>query len=184
MLTSTLPLHPPCCSYTCCITCPPPPHTHTRCPVALCHTLHTELPVPALTVCLSPHTPNTHTVSLPAVHVSTQTPNTHRNKDFATLASVDYLSDPSHCPSHPPHHGPTRSLLLAEGKHPDDYTPTFFIEAAGTCTAVSVVGGLLLGLGSLLLVQKRPHACVGAAVGLQVRGEVWLRGWGMGWLRA
>jgi hypothetical protein len=83
---------------------------------------------------------------------------------------VDYLSDPSHCPVRPPHKGPTRHLLLAEGKEAGDYSPTFFIEAAGTCTAVSVVGGLLLGLGSLLLVQKRPHACVGAAVGLQVGG--------------
>jgi hypothetical protein len=96
----------------------------------------------------------------------------NRNKDFATLASVDYLSDPSHCPassSSSGNRGPTRHLLLAEGQDPDDYTPTFFIEAAGACTAISVVGGLLLGLGSLMLVQKRPHACVGAAVGLQVR---------------
>lgn len=94
----------------------------------------------------------------------------HRNKDFATLASVDYLSDPSHCPasSSSSNSGPTRHLLLEDGQDPDDYTPTFFIEAAGACTAISVVGGLLLGLGSLMLVQKRPHACVGAAVGLQV----------------
>lgn len=92
----------------------------------------------------------------------------HRNKDFATLASVDYLSDPKHCPITPPHKGPTRHLLLLDGEDPEDYTPTFFLEAAGVCTAISVVGGLLLGLGSLMLVQKRPHACVGAAVGLQV----------------
>jgi len=91
----------------------------------------------------------------------------HRNKDFATLASVDYLSDLSHCPVSPKG-GPTRRLLLSEGQDPDDYTPTFFLEAAGACTAISVVGGLLLGLASLLLVQKKPHACVGAAVGLQV----------------
>ena len=103
-----------------------------------------------------------------------------RNKDFATLASVDYLSDPSHCPARPPHQGPTRSLLLAEGDDPDQYTPTFFLEAAGVCTAISVVGGLLLGLGSLLLVQKRPHGCVGAAVGLQVRVWWCLFVWGGG----
>lgn len=110
-------------------------------------------------------------------------PEKNRNKDFATLASVDYLSDPSHCPVSPPNSsGPTRHLLLAEGQDPDDYTPTFFLEAAGACTAISVVGGLLLGLGSLVLVQKRPHACVGAAVGLQVnRVCVTNRGCWLGW---
>jgi hypothetical protein len=67
-----------------------------------------------------------------------------------------------------------RGLLASEHDAGKDYTPTFFLEAAGSCAALSVAGGLALGLASLALVRRHPHTCVGAAVGLQVRGRV---GW-------
>ncbi|WIA40658.1 hypothetical protein OEZ86_004364 [Tetradesmus obliquus] len=86
---------------------------------------------------------------------------THRNKDFSRLISSDYLADPGHCPVGP---SPTRRLLGSE----DDFQPKLFLEAAGLCTGVSIAGGLLLGLLALYLIKSKPHAMVGAAVGLQV----------------
>lgn len=85
----------------------------------------------------------------------------HRNKAFATLAGVDYLSDPSHCPVGG---GPSRRLLSDE----QDFKPTFFLHALGICTGVSLLGGLALGLSALLLVRAHPHAMVGGAVVLQI----------------
>eukprot|EP00879_Flechtneria_rotunda_P010708 GHRR01011190.1.p1 GENE.GHRR01011190.1~~GHRR01011190.1.p1 ORF type:complete len:492 (+),score=143.83 GHRR01011190.1:253-1728(+) len=88
---------------------------------------------------------------------------THRNKDFSVLASADYLSDPAHCPVIPA--GRTRSLLANDD---EDFKPTYFLEAAGLCTGVSIVGGLLIGLLALYLIRSKPHAMVGASVAMQV----------------
>jgi hypothetical protein len=88
---------------------------------------------------------------------------THRNRDFSTLISADYLSDPSHCPSSV---GPSRRLLTSDDD--EDFNPTYFMEAVGLASGVSVLGGILLGLLSLYLYRSKPHAMVGVSVGLQV----------------
>eukprot|EP00775_Hariotina_reticulata_P001350 gene1350-1691_t len=86
----------------------------------------------------------------------------HRNPDFGTLISQDYLSNPAHCPAHAA--GPSRHLL---GKH-DDFKPTYFLETAGLCTGISILGGLLVGLTGLYTIRNKPHLAVGLAVALQV----------------
>eukprot|EP00878_Enallax_costatus_P004589 GHUV01004830.1.p1 GENE.GHUV01004830.1~~GHUV01004830.1.p1 ORF type:complete len:294 (+),score=61.50 GHUV01004830.1:200-1081(+) len=86
----------------------------------------------------------------------------HRNKDFSTLISPDYLKDPDHCPTG---HGPSRHLLQSDD---DDYNPTYFMEAMGVASGVSIVGGILLGLLALYLYRSKPHTMVGVSVGLQV----------------
>jgi hypothetical protein len=86
-----------------------------------------------------------------------------RNPDFGTLISQDYLSDPAHCPAHAA--GPSRHLL---GKD-DDFKPTYFLETAGLCTGISILGGLLVGLAGLYTIRNKPHLAVGLAVALQVR---------------
>lgn len=86
----------------------------------------------------------------------------HRNPDFADLISPAYLKDPKHCPAVGPH---GRRLLRDDG---DDVTPTFFLQAAGLCTGVSIGGGALLALLALFLFKKSPQGMVNASVGLQV----------------
>ncbi|KIZ03650.1 hypothetical protein MNEG_4304 [Monoraphidium neglectum] len=84
------------------------------------------------------------------------------NPDFPTLISPSYLSDADHCPAVGPH---GRRLLRDEG---DDVKPTYFLQAAGLCTGVSIGGGVLLALLSLWLFKRSSVGMVHFAVGLQV----------------
>ncbi|KAI8476195.1 MAG: plasma-membrane choline transporter-domain-containing protein [Monoraphidium minutum] len=86
----------------------------------------------------------------------------HRNPDFAKLIAPSYLSDAEHCPAVGPH---GRRLLL---KHGEDAQPTFFLQAAGLCTGVSILGGIGLALLSLQLFKRSAMAMVHAAVGIQI----------------
>ncbi|GBF94104.1 choline transporter-like [Raphidocelis subcapitata] len=85
------------------------------------------------------------------------------NPDFGSLISPSYLADPSHCPADRADGG--RRLLLADGEVAQ---PTFFFQAAGACTAVSIAGGLGLALLALYLFKRSPEGMVRASVALQV----------------
>lgn len=86
----------------------------------------------------------------------------HRNPDFPTLISPSYLADADHCPAVGPH---GRRLLLDDG---GNVKPTYFLRAAGLCTGVSICGGVLLGMLSLLLFKHSALATVHTAVGIQI----------------
>jgi len=58
-----------------------------------------------------------------------------------------------------------RSLLSDDEP---DFKPTYFLQTAGFWTGGSIIGGLGIGLLSLLLFKHKPHAMVGLSVGLQV----------------
>lgn len=102
-----------------------------------------------------------------------------------------YLNDPANCPVRPPD-GPgalRRRLLGALGlggggpgepaaapdapprpppPPPPAITPKQFLGVAAATLAVSVAGGVALGVGAMALYRARPHAAVYGAIALQV----------------
>lgn len=82
-----------------------------------------------------------------------------RNHKFVQYINPDYLKDPGHCPAAA--HG---RVLLDD----DDVKPTYFLQAAGVWTGLSVVAAGILGLLALLLFRHRPHSMVYTTVSLQV----------------
>jgi hypothetical protein len=102
----------------------------------------------------------------------------HSNPDFAHAINPKYLSDPAHCPvpAEPMRRG--TGLLFAGGSSNDDpapppppppaFSPKFFVAAASFYVALSVVGGVLLGVAAMALFRAKPRAAVYGAIALQV----------------
>lgn len=87
---------------------------------------------------------------------------THSNPEFSQLISPSYLGNATHCPKHGPH----GRRLLVDDK--GDVKPTYFLQAAGLCTAASIAGGVGLAILALLAFKHSAVAVVHAAVGIQV----------------
>lgn len=99
----------------------------------------------------------------------------HHSPDFAHGLNPTWLSDPAHCPAPAPGFGGGgggRSLLgsgdAPSPPPPPPFTPKFFVAAASFYVALSVAGGVLLGVGAMAIYRKAPRAAVYGAIGLQV----------------
>lgn len=95
----------------------------------------------------------------------------HNPEGFAHGLNPKYLADPAHCPVAPSGGGGGRSLLALSGdadqQHPA-FSPKFFLAAASFYVALSVAGGVLLGVGAMALYRTKPRAAVYGAIALQV----------------
>jgi hypothetical protein len=92
----------------------------------------------------------------------------HNPEGFAHGLNPKYLADPAHCPVAPS--GGGRSLLFSDAQPADHpaFSPKFFLAAASFYVALSVAGGVLLGIGAMALYRTKPRAAVYGAIALQI----------------
>lgn len=93
---------------------------------------------------------------------------THTNPDFVHSINPKYLSDPAHCPVAAE---PTRNAFAALGDDPPPppvFSPKFFLAAASFYIALSIAGGIALGVAAMALYRKAPRLAVYGAIALQI----------------